>query len=101
MSTLGQLGNFWIPWITTIVLLGFSDAVAQTSNIVTDLGLLNNNDNLSCAMALHNPGWTLSAWRTERIPSLRALSAIHAACSSLRRVSQMPYPLSARLEPLS
>src|SRR5262249_10492528 len=37
-----------------------SDAVAQTSYIVTDLGVLNNNDNLGCAMALNNLGWTLT-----------------------------------------
>jgi len=43
-----------------IVLGCFSDAVAQTSYTVTDLGVLNSNDNLSCAMALNNLGWTLS-----------------------------------------
>jgi len=41
----------------TIVLACASDAVAQTSYTVTDLGLL-NGDNLSCAMALNNHGWT-------------------------------------------
>jgi probable HAF family extracellular repeat protein len=60
MSTLRQLRNFWIPWVTTVVLFCFSEAVAQTSYKVTDLGVLNNNDNLSCAMALNNHGWTLS-----------------------------------------
>jgi probable HAF family extracellular repeat protein len=59
MTTLRQLRNFWIPWVTTIVLACFNDAVAQTSYKVTDLGVL-NNWNLSCAMALNNHGWTLS-----------------------------------------
>src|SRR5215510_3827190 len=60
MRAFRQLRNFWIPWVTTIVLACFSDAVAQTSYTVTDLGVLNNNDNLSCAMAINNHGWTLS-----------------------------------------
>jgi len=60
MSTLRRLRNFWIPWVTTIVLTCFSDAVAQTSYTVTDLGVLDNNWNLGCAMALNNHGWTLS-----------------------------------------
>jgi len=42
----------------TIVLACFSDAVAQTSYTVADLGSL-PNDNLGCAMALNNQGWTL------------------------------------------
>ena len=59
MSTLRQLRNFWIPWIATIVLACFSTAAAQTSYTVTDLGVL-QNDNLGCAMALNNRGWTLT-----------------------------------------
>jgi probable HAF family extracellular repeat protein len=58
MSTLRQLRNFCIPWITTIVLACFSDAVAQVSYKITDLGVL-PNDNMGCAMALNNYGWTL------------------------------------------
>jgi hypothetical protein len=60
MSTLRKLRNFWIPWVTTIVLACFSDAVAQTSYTVTDLGVLHNNWNLGCAMSLNNHGWTIS-----------------------------------------
>lgn len=30
MSTLGQLRNLWVPWVTTMVLFCFSHAVAQT-----------------------------------------------------------------------
>jgi len=50
MSTLRRLRNFWIPWVTTIVLACCSDALAQTSYKVTDLGVL-PNDNMGCAMA--------------------------------------------------
>ena len=57
MNILKQLRNFWIPWVTTIVLACFSDAVAQTSYKVIDLGTL-NNDNFSMGMGLNNHGWT-------------------------------------------
>src|ERR1700675_4696749 len=53
MSTLRQFRNFWLPWATAIVLACSSDAVAQTSYKVTDLGTL-GNDNMSCAMTLNN-----------------------------------------------
>jgi hypothetical protein len=39
MSALRRLRNFWIPWVTTIVLACLSDAVTQTSYKVTDLAL--------------------------------------------------------------
>ena len=58
MSTLRQLRNFWILWVTTIVLASFSNAGAQTSYKVTDLGVPLNNGNLGCAMSLNNQGWT-------------------------------------------
>ena len=54
---LRRLRSFCIPCVTTIVLACFSDAVAQTSYKVTDLDIL-PNDNMSCAMALNNHGWT-------------------------------------------
>ncbi len=57
MSALRQLRNFWIPWVTMIVLACFSDAVAQTNYKVTDLGTMNNG-NLGCAMNVNNHGWT-------------------------------------------
>ena len=57
MNTLRLLRNLCIALFMTIVLGCFSDAVAQTSYQVTDLGTL-PNDNLSCAMALNNQGWT-------------------------------------------
>ena len=58
MSTLRRLRNYWIPWVTTIVLACFSNAVAQASYKVTDLGAL-GNDNLGCAMSINNEGWTV------------------------------------------
>jgi probable HAF family extracellular repeat protein len=57
MSTFGQLWNFSIPWVTMIVLACFSDAVAQTSYKITDLGINKSNDNFSMAMGLNNQGW--------------------------------------------
>ena len=57
MRTLRQLRKFWIPWVTTIVLACFSDAVAQVSYKITDLGT-EGNDILGCAMSLNNEGWT-------------------------------------------
>ncbi len=57
MSALRQLRNFWIPWVATIVLASFSNAVAQTSYEVTDLGTEGNN-NMACAMSVNNEGWT-------------------------------------------
>jgi probable HAF family extracellular repeat protein len=60
MPTLRQLWKFWIPWFATIVLGCFSDAVAQTSYKVTDLGIVKNGWNLSCAMDLNSQGWTIT-----------------------------------------
>ncbi|HEV3040187.1 MAG TPA: hypothetical protein VHA33_20655, partial [Candidatus Angelobacter sp.] len=52
-----QLRSFWILCVTTMVLACLSDAGAQVSYQVTDLGTLNNG-NLGCAMAVNNQGWT-------------------------------------------
>jgi len=60
MNTLRRLRNFWMPWVAMIVLGCFSDAVAQTSYKVVDLGVVNDKDNFSCAMDVNNFGWTLS-----------------------------------------
>ena len=57
MSALRRLRNFWMPWVAMIVLGCFSDAIAQTSYKVTDLGT-EGNDILGCAMSLNNEGWT-------------------------------------------
>ena len=55
MSPLRRLRNFSIPWAAMVVLGCFSDAVAQTSYRVTDLGT-EGNDILGCAMSLNNEG---------------------------------------------
>jgi probable HAF family extracellular repeat protein len=57
MNTLRQLRNFWILGITTVVLACFSDAVAQASYQVTDLGTLHDGY-FGCTMGLNNHGWT-------------------------------------------
>jgi hypothetical protein len=57
MSTLRQLRNSWIPWVTTIILACFSDAGAQARYRVTDLGT-GANENGACAMSVNNQGWT-------------------------------------------
>jgi probable HAF family extracellular repeat protein len=57
MNALRRLRNFCIPWVAMIVLGCFSDAVAQTSYKVTDLGT-EGNDILGCAMSLNDEGWT-------------------------------------------
>jgi probable HAF family extracellular repeat protein len=57
MSVLRWLRNFSIPVVTIIFLACCSDAFAQTSYKVTDLGS-EGNDILGCAMSLNNEGWT-------------------------------------------
>jgi uncharacterized membrane protein len=57
MDTLRRLRNFWIPGVATIVLGGFSNAFAQQSYKITDLGINNSKDNFSMAMGLNNQGW--------------------------------------------
>ena len=58
MNALKRLRNFWIPWVTTIVLACFSNAVAQARYKVQDQGV-QHPDNLGMAMGLNNHGWTL------------------------------------------
>jgi len=58
MSRLRQLRNFWMPLVATIVLGCFSDAAAQTSYKIIDLGTNKSADNFSMAMGLNNQGWT-------------------------------------------
>lgn len=55
MSTLRRLQNFWTLWVTIMVIGCLSNAVAQASYKVTDLGAL-GNDNLACAMSINNEG---------------------------------------------
>jgi len=64
---LRRLRNFWMLWVTTLVLACFSNAVAQESYTVTDLGDLNGG-NLGCAMGVNNHGWTEVMYGTEIDP---------------------------------
>jgi probable HAF family extracellular repeat protein len=58
MSGSIRLRNFWIPLVTTLLLGCFTDAVAQTSYKITDLGINNSKDNFAMAMGLNSQGWT-------------------------------------------
>src|SRR6202167_3818488 len=57
MNTLRHLRNFWILGVATMVLACFSNAVAQASYKVQDLGV-QHPDDLGMAMGLNNYGWT-------------------------------------------
>ena len=57
MITLRQLRNFGMLFLATMVLAGWSEAFAQGSYQVTDLGTLKGDD-FSCAMTVNNHGWT-------------------------------------------
>jgi probable HAF family extracellular repeat protein len=59
MITLRQLRNFWILGVAMMVLACFSNAVAQASYKVHDLGV-QHPDDLGMAMGLNNYGWTLN-----------------------------------------
>lgn len=58
MATLRHLMNFWLPWVTTIVLTFLNTAAAQARYKVADLGVLHSDDNLGCAMSVNDQGWT-------------------------------------------
>src|SRR5450755_3187784 len=57
MGTLRCFRNSWILWVTTMVLAFLTNAAAQASYRVTDLGT-EGGHNLGCAMSLNNEGWT-------------------------------------------
>lgn len=57
MSAVRRLRNFWIVGITTVVLACFSNAFAQTTYRMTDLGTV-GTDNESMIMSLNNEGWS-------------------------------------------
>jgi probable HAF family extracellular repeat protein len=57
MNTLRWLRNSWIPCVTTIVLGSFSNAFAQQSYKITDLGNNKNKNNFAMVMGLNNQGW--------------------------------------------
>src|SRR6185312_7266541 len=57
MNALRDVRNLWMPMLTTVALVCFGDAAAHVRYIVTDLGS-EGNDDLGCAMALNDQGWT-------------------------------------------
>src|SRR5580698_7852592 len=58
MNTQRQLRDFRTLWVITIAVACFSNAFAQQSYKITDLGINNSKDNFSMAMGLNNWGWT-------------------------------------------
>ena len=52
-----KLGNFRILQVTLLVLACLSNAVAQRSYKITDLGVNKNTDNFNMVMGLNNLGW--------------------------------------------
>jgi probable HAF family extracellular repeat protein len=59
MIALRRLRNFWILGVAAMVLVCFSNAVAQAKYKVEDLGV-QHPDNLGMPMGLNNYGWTLN-----------------------------------------
>src|SRR5580698_9980861 len=59
MSAPRRFPNFSILWVTAVVLVCFTNAVAQASYKVQDLGV-QHPDNLGMAMGLNDHGWTLN-----------------------------------------
>ncbi len=57
MRTFRWLRNFWMLLVTTIVLACTSNAVAQVSYKIIDLGINKSSDNFSMVMGLNNQGW--------------------------------------------
>jgi probable HAF family extracellular repeat protein len=57
MNMMRKLGNFRILQVTLLVLACLSNAVAQRSYKITDLGVNKNTDNFNMVMGLNNLGW--------------------------------------------
>jgi hypothetical protein len=56
MNTLRRLRNLWIPWVATIALGGFSEAVAQVRYQVPLDGRLMKGRSFESAVASPKPG---------------------------------------------
>jgi probable HAF family extracellular repeat protein len=83
MSTLRGLRNFWILWVTAMVLACFSNAVAQARYKVQDLGV-QHPDNLGMAMGLNNYGLTLNM---EQLLDHSAISTLFPPVQGTVRIS--------------
>jgi probable HAF family extracellular repeat protein len=84
MSTLTRLRNLSILWVTTIVLACFSNAAAQASYKVQDLGV-QQPDNLGMAMGLNNYGGTLIM---DQLLDHFPLSTLYPAVKGTVRISK-------------
>jgi probable HAF family extracellular repeat protein len=75
MRMIKQLRSFWILWVATIVLACSSDAVAQTSYKVTDLGR-GESENEACAMSVNDEGWTeIMTWNGDPAQNVNFIQA--------------------------
>jgi probable HAF family extracellular repeat protein len=75
MRIIKQLRSFWILWVATIVLASSSDAVAQTSYKVTDLGR-GESENEACAMSVNDEGWTeIMTWNGDPAQNVNFIQA--------------------------
>jgi probable HAF family extracellular repeat protein len=75
MRMIKQLRSFWVLWVTTIVLACASDAVAQTSYKVTDLGR-GESENEACAMSVNDEGWTeIMTWNGDPAQNVNFIQA--------------------------
>jgi len=83
MCALRRLPNFWIVWVTTIVLVCFSNAVAQARYTVQDLGV-QPPDNLGMAMGLNNNGETLIM---DQLLDHLTISTLYPALAGTVRIS--------------
>ena len=95
MSTLRRLRNFWILWVTAMVLACFSNAVAQARYKVQDLGV-QHPDNLGMAMGLNNHGWTLNM--DQRLDPFSISLSAHLVQGTVASASANSTSNSARLE---
>src|ERR1700690_739374 len=76
MSVLRWLRNFSIPVVTIIVLACCSDAFAEQSYKITDLGINNSKDNFSMAMGLNNQGWAENMDGTVNTPENNLFTSV-------------------------
>jgi probable HAF family extracellular repeat protein len=75
MRMIKQLRSFWILWVATIVLASSTDAVAQTSYKVTDLGR-GESENEACAMSVNDEGWTeIMTWNGDPAQNVNFIQA--------------------------
>src|ERR1700685_4307674 len=84
MCALRRLPNFWILWVTTMVLACFSNAVAQARYKVQDLGV-RQPDNLGMTMGLNNYGASLIM---DQLLDHFTLSTSYPAVQGTVRISQ-------------